>query len=58
MNTNGMKKIAVRIVDFDNNEKDIVVEARNNWEAALVARRACDPLNGEKVFFVRGEVKD
>ena len=53
-----MKKIAVVIVDFDNNEKTIVVEARNNWEAGLVARKACDPYNGEKVFYVKGEVKD
>lgn len=52
-----MKKIAVVIVDFDNNEKTIVVEARNNWEAAVVARKACDPYNGEKVFYVKGEVK-
>ena len=54
---NGMKKIAVVLVDFDNNEKTIVVEARNNWEAGLIARKACDPYNGEKVFYVKGEVK-
>ena len=56
MKANGMKKIAVVIVDFDNNEKVIVVDARNNWEAGLVARKACDPYNGEKVFYVKGEV--
>ena len=57
MNANGLKKIAVVIVDFNNDEKMIVVEAKNNFEANMVARRACDPYKGEKVFYVKGEVK-
>ena len=56
MKANGLKKIAVVIVDFDNNEKIITIMARNNHEAGLLARKECDPYFGEKVFYVKGEI--
>lgn len=48
----GRKTFRVVIEDFDSNEHSIEVKADSIAIAHALARKACDPLKGERVFYV------
>lgn len=48
----GRKTFRVVIEDFDNNEHAIEIKADTIAIAHALGRKACDPLKGERVFYV------